>query len=173
MRLLEITDANRAAVEALRISPAQLEYGDTVVDALEEAARSPEGRPWWRAVYAGDTPVGFVMVGLDAPPGDERYPFRFFLWKLLIDQRFQQRGYGTGTIDAVVMMLRDRYAADELVTSAVRGPASPVTFYERYGFVRTGEIFDDEVLLRLDLNPGRRLCRDTPRASGGAGGTGP
>jgi diamine N-acetyltransferase len=149
--LVEITDANRSAVEALRITPAQQEYGDTVVEALEEAGRSPEGRPWWRAVYAGDAPVGFVMLGLDAPPGDERYPFRFFLWKLLIDERFQQRGYGTETIDAVVTMLRDRYAAEALFTSAVRGPASPVTFYENYGFVRTGEIVDDEIVLRLDL----------------------
>ena len=83
VRLVEITDANRAAVEAVRILPEQEEYGDTVVEALEEAARSPDNRPWWRAVYVGDTPVGFVMLSLDAPPADERSPFRFFLWKLL------------------------------------------------------------------------------------------
>jgi diamine N-acetyltransferase len=154
VRLLEITDANRAAVEAVRILPGQEEYGDTVVEALEEAARSPENRPWWRAVYVGDTPVGFVMLSLDAPPGDERSPFRFFLWKLLIDARFQRRGYGTATIDAVVDLLRDYPGADALFTSAVSGPASPASFYEHYGFVRTGEIFDDEIVLRLDLHTG-------------------
>ena len=36
-------------------------------------------------------------------------------------------------------------------TSAGQGEGSPIPFYERYGFVRTGEIVDDEVLLRLDL----------------------
>ena len=153
MRLLEITDANRAVVEGVRILPEQEEYGDTVVEALEEAARSPENRPWRRAVYVGDTPVGFVMLSLDAPLGDER-PFRFYLWKLLIDARFQRRGYGTATIDAVVDLLRDYPGADALFTSAVSGPASPASFYEHYGFVRTGEIFDDEIVLRLDLHTG-------------------
>ena len=154
MRLLEITSANRAVVEAVRILPEQEEYGDRVVDALEEAARSPEGRPWYRAIYTDDVPVGFVMLGLDAPPGDERYPFRFFLWKLLIGARFQRRGYGTATIDAVIDLLRDYPGADALFTSAVAGPASPASFYEHYGFVRTGEIFDDEIVLRLDLDTG-------------------
>jgi diamine N-acetyltransferase len=154
VRLREITDANRAAVEAVRILPEQEEYGDTVVDALEEAARSPEGRPWYRSIYVDDVPVGFVMLGLDAPPGDERYPFRFFLWKLLIDARFQRRGYGTATIDAVVALLRAYPGVDALFTSAVPGPASPASFYEHYGFVPTGEIFDDEIVLRLDLHTG-------------------
>ncbi len=41
---------------------------------------------------------------------------------------------------------------DALWTSAGQGKGSPIPFYERYGFVQTGEIvFDDEVLLRLEL----------------------
>jgi hypothetical protein len=39
-----------------------------------------------------------------------------------------------------------------LTTSAGQGDGSPIPFYERYGFVRTGDVvFDDEVLLRLGL----------------------
>ena len=37
-------------------------------------------------------------------------------------------------------------------TSAGQGEGSPIGFYERYGFERTGEIvFDNEVLLQLKL----------------------
>jgi hypothetical protein len=37
-------------------------------------------------------------------------------------------------------------------TSAGEGEGTPIPFYERYGFVRTGElVFEREVLLRLDL----------------------
>jgi hypothetical protein len=37
-------------------------------------------------------------------------------------------------------------------TSAGQGDGSPIPFYERYGFERTGAIvFDDEVLLRLPV----------------------
>ena len=39
-----------------------------------------------------------------------------------------------------------------LSTSAGEGEGSPMTFYERCGFEKTGEIvFDDEVLLRFKL----------------------
>lgn len=87
MRLLEITDANRAAVEAVRFFPEQGKSGDRAVDALKEAARSPEGCPWYRAIYVDEVPVGFLMLGLDAPPGDERYRFRYFLWKWICPSR--------------------------------------------------------------------------------------
>jgi diamine N-acetyltransferase len=124
------------------------------VEALEEAARVSRESPVVAGGVRGDTPVGFVMLSLDAPLVDERYPFRFFLWKLLIDARFQRRGYGTATIDAVVDLVRDYPGADALFTSAVSGPASAASFYEHCGFVRTGQIFDDEIVLRFDLHTG-------------------
>jgi diamine N-acetyltransferase len=135
----------------LRVSAAQENYIDGVADSLAEAAASPEAGPWYRAVYVDDTPVGFVMLGIVDPPTDERYPFRYFLWRLLIDERFQRRGYGAQALDAVVAELRTRPRANVLFTSAVAGDASPISFYERYGFVRTGELFDDEIVLRLDI----------------------
>ena len=36
-------------------------------------------------------------------------------------------------------------------TSAVPGDGSPVEFYERYRFERTGDVHGDEILLRLEL----------------------
>jgi hypothetical protein len=38
-----------------------------------------------------------------------------------------------------------------LNTSAREGDGSPLSFYERYGFERTGEVRYGEVLLRLKL----------------------
>lgn len=41
---------------------------------------------------------------------------------------------------------------DVIWTSAGKGDGSPIPFYERYGFERTGEIvFDEEVLPRLPI----------------------
>jgi diamine N-acetyltransferase len=96
------------------------------------------------------------MLAENVPPGDERYPWRHFLWRLLIDERFQGKGYGRATLDGLVAWLRTRPGADALFTSAIPGRSSPVTFYEHYGFVRTGEIFDDEIVLKLDLRPSGR-----------------
>jgi len=75
-----------------------------------------------------------------------------YLWKLLIDERRQRSGYGTAALDLVADYFRGRPGVEVMWTSAGQGEDSPIPFYERYGFVRTGEIvFDDEVLLRLQL----------------------
>ena len=44
----------------------------------------------------------------------------YFLWRLLIDERVQGRGYGAATIDAVVAYVRTRPGADVLWTSCGR-----------------------------------------------------
>ncbi len=147
--LRPITDSNRAEVEALRVSPAQEQFVSGVADSLQEAIDDPGGRAIYWAVYAGETPVGFVMIS-DEVDGPDYIPQ--FLWKLLIDERHQRKGYGTATLDLIVEYFRGRPGVEVLSTSAGQGEGSPVTFYERYGFERTGDVvFADELLLRLRL----------------------
>jgi diamine N-acetyltransferase len=165
VRLVEITPENTAGVARLRVSARQEAYVANVAESLQEAVASPEAGPWYRAVFVDDTPVGFVMLGISAESRDERYPFRYFLWRLLIDERFQGRGYGAETIDCVVAEIRKHPDADALFTSVAPGSDSPIRFYEKYGFVRTGQIFDDEVVLRLDLMRDREGSARATRAS--------
>ena len=147
--LRPITDSNRAEVEALRVSPAQEQFVSGVADSLQEAIDDPGGRAIYWAVYDGETPVGFVMIS-DEVAGPDYIPQ--FLWKLLIDERHQRKGYGTATLDLIVEYFRGRPGVEVLSTSAGQGEGSPVTFYERYGFERTGDVvFADELLLRLRL----------------------
>ena len=56
-----------------------------------------------------------------------------YLWRLLIDARFQRRGYGTATLDLIADYFRAR-GVEEMWTSAGQGGGSPIAFYERYGF---------------------------------------
>ena len=148
--LRPIDEANREAVEALRTSEAQEQFVSTVVDSLAEVKEEAEARGLYWAVYDDETPVGFVMISEEV--GSSEY-IPNFLWKLLIDERYQRRGYGTATLDLIVERFRKRPGVDVLWTSAGRGEGSPIPFYERYGFEQTGEIvFDDEMLLRLKLN---------------------
>ena len=148
--LRPIDEANREAIEALRTSEAQEQFVSTVVDSLAEAKEEPDARGLYWAVYDDGTPVGFVMVSEEV--GSSEY-IPNFLWKLLIDERYQRRGYGSAALDLIVERLRGRPGVDVLWTSAGRGEGSPIPFYERYGFEQTGEVvFDDEMLLRLKLN---------------------
>jgi len=147
--LRPIDDSNRAAVEALRVSAAQEQFVSGVTDSLLEAAAEPDGRAMHWAVYADETPAGFVMIS-DEVGSPEYIPQ--FLWKLMIDERFQRQGVGTATLDLIVEYFRGRPGVEVLSTSAGQGEGSPVTFYEQYGFERTGDIvFGGEILLRLAL----------------------
>jgi diamine N-acetyltransferase len=87
--LEEIGDGNRAAVLALRVAPGQEQFVSSVRESLAEAAQYPQARPWYRAVVADGTSAGFVMVSWDAEPAPPEIIGPWFLWKLLIDERYQ------------------------------------------------------------------------------------
>lgn len=150
--LREIGDANRAVVTALKVAPSQEGFVDGVESSLAEAAAKPHAKPWHRAIYAGEVPVGFVMLSDGVGPGDPDWPWPYYLWRYLIDERFQRHGYGRAGLDLLVAYLKTRPGAEVLMTSIVPGPGSPLDFYVRYGFRPTGERFGHEELLELRLS---------------------
>ncbi len=147
--LREITDANREAVKALHVAPAQEQFVGGVTESIEEAAATPEGAPWYRAIYAGDEPVGFVMLSWNVTPAPGIIG-PWFLWRLLIDERHQRRGFGREALTHIVELIRAA-GATELLTSYQPGDGEPWPFYERFGFEPTGNLEDGEIVLRLVL----------------------
>lgn len=145
--LRPITDANREAVEALGVTPDQWQFVSGVRESLHEAAEEPDAWAIYWAIYAEETPIGFVMIADEVGRPDY---IAHYLWKLLIDERYQHRGFGTATLGLIVDYFRKRGVA-AMWTSAGQGEGSPVTFYERYGFRRTGDLHADEILLRLEI----------------------
>jgi diamine N-acetyltransferase len=149
--LRKITDANRPEVERLRVTSEQEHYVAGVADSLLEAAATPAACPWYRAVYVRHEPVGFVMLSDGIPDSHPEYLGPYFLWRLLIDARWQRRGLGRAALELVVEYVRTRPNAHTLLTSVVPGPASPMPFYLRCGFSRTGQVFDGEHVLERPL----------------------
>jgi diamine N-acetyltransferase len=141
------TAENRPELEGLRVRPEQLEFINSVADAFLEAEEEPDGRAIQFGLYDGETLVGFVMLADEV--GNPSY-VAHFLWKLLIDERFQRQGYGTAAIDLVAAYFRSR-GVDAMWTSASEGRGGPIPFYERHGFIRQGKTSWGEVMLRLDL----------------------
>ena len=147
--LRPINESNREAVEALEVAPDQQQFVSNAADSIREAAKEPDGRALYWAIYADGTPVGFVMIS-DEVGSPDYIPH--YLWKLFIDERYQRQGFGTATLDLIVEYFRGRPGVEVLSTSAAQGDGSPLGFYERYGFEQTGEIvFDNEILLQLKL----------------------
>ena len=92
-----VTVASRAAVERLETAPGQEGFVESVAECLAEADR----RRCWRpvGVYDGDALIGFAMYGFFW----EYLPFgRLWLDRLLIDRRFQGRGYGRAALAALL-----------------------------------------------------------------------
>ena len=116
--LRPLTDSNRQAAEALRVAPSQERFVSSVARSLREAADHPDARALSWVVYAQDTPVGFVMIA-DEVGSPDYVPH--YLWKLLIDERHQRRGFGTATLVLIVEYFRGRPGVDVLTTSAGQG----------------------------------------------------
>lgn len=148
--LREISDHNREAVLGLRVAPGQERFVSSVRDSLRHAEEEPDANPWIRAVYDGDEPAGFVMVSWDvrSPAAADG---SWTLWKLLVDEQHQGRGLGAEIIRQVAGLVRAA-GGTQLLTSYVPGDGGPAGFYQRLGFVPTGDIEDDEVVARLHLS---------------------
>jgi diamine N-acetyltransferase len=118
----EITDVNRDAVLALRVAPEQERLVGSVEDALADAAEYPHARPWYPAGFADGKPVGY-----------------------------QGRGYGREVVSQVADLVRAQ-GATKLLTSYVAQAGGPAGFYERLGFVTTGDRDGNgEIIVRLVL----------------------
>ena len=150
-----VTDSDRSAALALERGPGDDQFVSSVEQSFADALEHPEACARYWGAYDGDELVGFVMISDNIPQAtldaDPTLAGPYFLWRLLIDRRHQRRGYGTAALDAVVAYVRSQPNGDALITSAGQGEGTPQPFYEGYGFVPTGEIMEDEVVLRLDL----------------------
>ncbi|MCP4685283.1 MAG: GNAT family N-acetyltransferase [bacterium] len=100
---------------------------------------------WFRAIYADDEPVGFVM--LHENTGKEEY----FLWRMMIAGKFHGMGFGKKAMLQIIERVKSRPGAKELLTSCVPGEGSPEGFYLNLGFTNTGKWDEGEMLLRLEL----------------------
>jgi diamine N-acetyltransferase len=150
--LRRITDRNRGDVEQLSVTLEQADYVASNSDSLLEAAATPDARPWYRAVYSGEVPVGFVMLSDGIPTTFTEYLGPYYLWRLMIDTRWQGQGLGTAALDLVVDYVRTRPDAQQLLCSLVPGTiGSPRGFYLGYGFRLRGDWFDGEEVIELPL----------------------
>lgn len=104
-----------------------------------------EKHAWFRGVYAGDEPVGFVML-YDDPQRDSVY-----LWRFMIAGPHQGKGYGRHALELILEHARSRANVREIRASYVPIEGGPGPFYRKLGFEPTGEIEDEEVVIRLAL----------------------
>jgi diamine N-acetyltransferase len=149
-----VTEADRAAALGLRVAPGQEAFVSSVEQSFADAITDSEACPRYWALYDGAEIVGFAMISDGIPHetlvADPTLVGPYYLWRLLIDESRQRRGFGTATLDAIVDYVR-RAGGTTLFVAAAQGEGSPQPFYERYGFVPTDRFVEDEVVLELEI----------------------
>jgi diamine N-acetyltransferase len=140
--LREVTKENLFAVLKLKVAPEQERFVASNAISIAQAYFDRE-TAWFRAIYAGETPVGFLM--LEDKPDEAHY----YLWRFMIDERYQRMGFGGRVIELLAQHVRTRPGAEVLTLSCVPGEGSPGPFYEKHGFAYTGEVDHGELVMRL------------------------
>lgn len=119
------------------------------VRSIAEAHFSPNA--WMRAIYADETPIGFIMThtgsdyedGIDCPGT--------FLWRFMIAGPCQGKGFGKRALEKLIQHLK-AMGIPLLYTSCGQGEGSPEGFYRKLGFIPTGDHYGDEIELVLYLD---------------------
>lgn len=143
------TTMNQICDLSATLSPAQRLMVADNVRSIAEAHFSESG--WMRAIYADQTPIGFIMThtgsdyedGIDCPG--------VFLWRFMIASPSQGKGYGKLALLKLIQHLK-AIGVPLLYTSCGLGEGSPEGFYRKLGFTPTGEHYGDEIELVLQLS---------------------
>ncbi len=146
--LREITEDTVVAIVRLSVAESQKGFVAPNAVSLAQALFSPAA--WYRAIYHGDEPVGFVMLydaSLLDPPEAE-----VGVWRFMVDERHQGRGIGREALVQVIAHVRAKGGFKALELSYVPGPGCPEPFYRSLGFLPTGRMEGDEVVLELPLD---------------------
>lgn len=141
-----ITKDNWFECTRLKVRDDQASFVATNVFSIAQAQFFPEVTA--QAIYAGDEMVGFLMHGEDA---DEN-PNEYWVWRLMIDARYQGKGYGRAAMDTLITQLRANPTIDAVYLSYEPENHDAARFYARLGFEATGRIEHGELVVRLALN---------------------
>ena len=101
--------------------------------------------PWWvpLAIYANETPVGFIMYG--RRPGTDIDLIK----RIMIDARYQNKGYGRVAMEAVLTRIGQQPDCHEIRLSYHPDNTVAAHLYHRLGFRPTEEVNGDEIVVRL------------------------
>ena len=155
IELRPVDDTNREAVLALSVREDQPFVAPNDV-SLRQAAETNEkypgvARPF--GIYADEKLVGFCMF-VFAPQAEDEDD-RYWLWRFMIDQSEQGKGYGQAALAEIIRYFKTN-GADRLFLSTEPENEGGLHVYHKAGFRETGIIDGDEaVLMRMLKGPNR------------------
>ena len=140
--LREITKENYEECLHLNIAESQKRFVSSNVHSLAQAwIYYDTAFPF--AVYADNTMVGFIMLGYYEAEG------YYTLWKFMIDEKYQNKGYGKSALKLGIDYLVNRFQVKEVYTAYYATNQIARNLYASVGFRETGEIVENQVGMKL------------------------
>lgn len=128
-----VNHKNRKAIESLEVFPEQAGWIETAGDCMQEADELEQWRPV--GIYDGGMLIGFAMYGFFS----ETSPGQLWLDRLLIDKKYQGKGYGRQAVLALLDRLRTEYASDKVYLSVYESNLKAIRLYQQIGFYFNGK----------------------------------
>lgn len=150
-----ITDDNFEECIKLEPKAEQRKFVATNISSLAEAyvaLTNKECLPLPYAIYDNDIMVGFIMLSYNKA-GSENSENTYWVWRLMIDKKYQGKGYGKEAMVKALELIRTfRYGKASTVYLSYE-PENIVakTLYASFGFEETGEIEYGEAKAKLIL----------------------
>jgi diamine N-acetyltransferase len=128
-----VNDENRKEIESLSLFSEQVGFIESVSECLQEADELDIWRPV--GIYDGEMLIGFAMYGYFPEP----VPGQLWLDRLLIDKKYQGRGYGRQAALSLLDRLRLEYQSDTVYLSVYKNNPHAIQLYQQIGFHFNGE----------------------------------
>lgn len=128
---------------SLHPHPGQAAFVASNEASLEEAEDNPACVPL--IIRASGEPVGFAMYALDEDDGN------YWIYRLMIDARFQGKGYGWAALNRIIRMLSELPGCSCVVLGVKPENEGARRLYERAGFRMTGDVIDGELVMRYEF----------------------
>jgi len=158
IRLKEIT--NKYIWQVCRLEPFE-EQKDFVAENIQSLAEAYATRHEGNnalplAVYHGDEPIGFLMIGKGTVGNEDESALireNYCIWRLMIDKNHQGRGFGREAMDAALQLIRTFPFGEAKKVWLSYEPENERArdLYHRYGFVENGEMCGNEIIAVLEL----------------------
>lgn len=147
LKIAEITENNFYNIIKLSIKPEQEPFVAPVTKSLAECwLYRNAGDVFPYALEVDDEVVGFILFDIDA---EEKC---FMIWRLMIDQKFQGKGYGQQAISQAIEKARSEAIVDHVIADFVVGNQAMHSILTKLGFKESGlDEKNNEIIMRLEL----------------------
>lgn len=158
LHLVKADEENFWALLDLKVSKEQRDFVASNAISLAQAYDTHAEGKFAEAfgIWDGDIPVGFAMIGHNSEDYEgiaEVYSHSYCLWRFMIDERYQRRGYGRDALKLLLDYIRTFPDGVEALWSTSWEPENEVAakLYHDFGFVENGEHDCDEIVGVMEL----------------------